>query len=311
MRLAKNFVPMLAMALAAAPLLAQSKPASPPAAPAQSRSSVSASGIEAQEGIRGKQLILKDGTFQLVREYQVIGDRVRFYSVERGEWEEIPASLVDWPATRKAEAQPNPQARQALDVAHNLDIEKHPGDYDIGPGLGLPPDVLLPPGQGVFAFDGHKILKLTQDLAKSKLNKGRFLASLVVPVPVLTTRYTVFLEGKHAVTRVADTEPLLFYRSATDTEPQLRLLRAKVKGNRRQIELLDIYFGQKSTQTSEIPLDVLRVYSDTYRLSANEDLAPGEYVLAEVNPHEGIDLDVWDFGIDGPSAKPAKPAHKK
>jgi hypothetical protein len=31
-------------------------------------------------------LYLKDGTFQLVREYQVLPDRVKYLSAERGEW---------------------------------------------------------------------------------------------------------------------------------------------------------------------------------------------------------------------------------
>src|SRR5262252_5547020 len=39
---------------------------------------------------RGKKLVLRDGTFQLVRGYQRNGDRVRYLSAERGDWEEIP-----------------------------------------------------------------------------------------------------------------------------------------------------------------------------------------------------------------------------
>ena len=39
---------------------------------------------------RGKKLVFKDGTFQLVRDYEKKGDRVRYFSLERGEWEEIP-----------------------------------------------------------------------------------------------------------------------------------------------------------------------------------------------------------------------------
>ena len=40
-------------------------------------------------------LYLKDGTYQAAREYQVQGDRIRYFSTERGEWEEIPKDLID------------------------------------------------------------------------------------------------------------------------------------------------------------------------------------------------------------------------
>jgi hypothetical protein len=53
-------------------------------------------------------LYLKDGDHHLVREYKVEGDRVRYYSVERGDWEEIPLELVD---LKRTEAETN--ARQA------------------------------------------------------------------------------------------------------------------------------------------------------------------------------------------------------
>ena len=52
-----------------------------------------------------QKLVLKDGSYQLVRSYQVQGDRVRYFSLERNQWEEVPASLVDWRATEERNRQ--------------------------------------------------------------------------------------------------------------------------------------------------------------------------------------------------------------
>src|SRR5437763_11956860 len=46
-------------------------------------------------------LYLKDGSYQLVKEYKVESDRVRYYSVERSRWEDVPLALVDFDKTRE------------------------------------------------------------------------------------------------------------------------------------------------------------------------------------------------------------------
>src|SRR5579864_7878813 len=99
-----------------------------------------------------RRLILKDGSYQLVTKYEVKGNRVRYLSAERNEWEELPESLVDWPATEKYEkdratGSSVPEAAQLdkqIEQERDLEETQLP---QVAPGLRLPED------SGVFLLD--------------------------------------------------------------------------------------------------------------------------------------------------------------
>src|ERR1700723_3191989 len=93
---------------------------------------------------RGKKLMLKDGTFQLVREYHVEGDRVRYYSIEQAQWEEMPESLVDWDATRKMEIG---EAKKNLDLvaeARKTESMRNAELFNVDASIEIAPKVFLP-----------------------------------------------------------------------------------------------------------------------------------------------------------------------
>src|SRR5215831_16372280 len=68
-----------------------------------------------------KRVILKDGSYQMVTKWEVQGDRVHYYSAERGEWEDVPSSMVDWDATNQYER--DLKAHKASPQAVELDKE--------------------------------------------------------------------------------------------------------------------------------------------------------------------------------------------
>src|SRR5579883_290761 len=90
-----------------------------------------------------KRLILKDGSYQAVTKYEIKGDRVRYLSAERGEWEEVPNSLVDWPATEKFEKERasgdvSPVAHEISEEEKAERAEEEAKMPEVSPGLRLP-----------------------------------------------------------------------------------------------------------------------------------------------------------------------------
>src|SRR5258707_10793799 len=104
---------------------------------------------------RGKKLVLKDGNFQLVREYDRKGERVRYFSLERGAWEEIQASMIDWAAAEKVEA-----ATAARDKAEVEKLKKQEETsrvdraLDVDASLQAASGMFLASGEGMFAVEG-------------------------------------------------------------------------------------------------------------------------------------------------------------
>src|SRR5215469_9412307 len=160
-------------------------------------------------------LILKDGSYQLVTKYEVKGDRVRYYSSEREDWEELPNSLVDWPATEKYEKDRATPPPEAVELDKELERVEIPLP-EVAPGLRIPED------SGVFLLDNFQgepqLLEINQTAGDINRNtKVNILKGTINPVAGV--KQTIELPGAHAAIQSHVDIPALYIR-LEDTPPQ-------------------------------------------------------------------------------------------
>ena len=252
---------------------------------------------------KGKKLMLKDGTFQIAREYSIEGDRVHYWSVERAEWEEIPTDLVDWDATKKAEAEQQQQDQQVEDKLERARrAEETAGVDEIDASLEVKPGIFLPDGFGMFAVANQKVLTMKQDPAVSKRDMGRELERVASGVPVIPSKWHVALPGKRANFRLSTGDPEFWMRTDDQRDPHMVLVEATVKGNDRHLETESSIaaLGTHSYKANEFTFESWPMAPGVYRFTMNQKLPPGEYAFLEITA-DGADLNVWDFGVDPPS----------
>src|SRR6202795_3563813 len=129
---------------------------------------------------RGKKLILKDGNFQLVRSYERRGEKVRYLSAERGDWEEGPAALVDWEATAKAEAADEKAESELVKNVLRQEVERQAQvPLDVDASLRVGSGVFLPTGEGMFAVQGKAVSAMEQVGAQTKTDKKRAIEQVI------------------------------------------------------------------------------------------------------------------------------------
>jgi hypothetical protein len=285
---------------------AQQQPAQPPSSENKSLENMPQS----------KKLVLKDGTFQLVRDYQRNGDRVRYYSVERGDWEEIPASMVDWDATAKAETTREKSNDALTQKIHEQEEAKRLDNVqDIDASLQVGKGAFLPDSDGMFVVEGRTIRTLKQVAAGNETDKARTVEQILSPIPIVPGKQRVLIAGEHATLRLRTSTPEFYLREPPpdpdsdsrierssrpgEVGPDVVMLRAKVIHKGRQLESIKTLFGEKIGATAEeVMLQRWEVAPNVYRFTLGQTLTPGEYVLAEVLPG-GLNYFVWDFGLDG------------
>ncbi|HSZ17739.1 MAG TPA: hypothetical protein VK764_11605 [Terracidiphilus sp.] len=281
-------------------------------------------------------LILKDGGYQVVRQYQVVGDRVRYLSQERGDWEEMPSDLIDWEATRKWErdhATPAPEdASPSMKEAEELDKEEASLRADqkarmpeVATGLELPDQ------DGVFVLDTFRgtpelVELLPSDLSMNQKTKH----GLSTLNPLAGQRASIELDGAHAKVHLHVNAPEIYLSLDSMGEPPALTTHAFTVQTTGAKDVTNGKHGAHSTSSGFAIVrvderkavrivgaihisptgtitqseDVIPAKSEVMpgkhwlKLTPNQTLTIGEYALVEILSPSDINQSVWDFRVD-------------
>ncbi len=270
---------------------------------------------------QARRLILKDGSYQSVTKYEINDDRVRYFSAERGEWEEVPKSLVDWDATEKFEQgrQESKMAPEAVDLDKQIAAERKAEQErspQVAPGLRLPDE------GGVFLLETYDDQPQLAELQQSggDLNQNTKTNILRATLnPLGGVKQTIELPGSHAKVQSHTAVPSIYVNiDSTDGAPaaaqapgepppvpaaeRFKIIRIESKGGKRVAGAVKVAVtGKMKTDERFVASTAAAMTGGWVQLTPTDPLPAGEYAVAEMLGKDGMNLYVWDFGVN-PSA---------
>ena len=232
-------------------------------------------------------LYMKDGSYHIVREYQVQPDRVHFYSVERSGWEDVPLNLVDLNRTRSEAAER--EASLAEDAKIMAQEEKAERDLE-------KEKTRIPQDPGAYWLLGNQaqVMKLADSTIHT--NKGRAVLKKLSPLPVFNGKATLEIGGAHSLNVFTDPEQE-FYLQLSDLE-RFGIAKLTTKGAVRIVEKVTTLPVVNEIVEEPTMVDILKkeLASGLYKIWPKEKLEPGEYAVVEYTESK-LNIQVWDFAI--------------
>jgi hypothetical protein len=230
-------------------------------------------------------LYLKDGSYHIVREYEVQQDRVRFYSVERSDWEEIPLNLVDLVKTNAEVSERQAALEKEASILTAEDEAERAQREELS---------RVPVEPGVYLIDGKDLKPLKQAEAKVVTDKGRKILRAISPVPIVAGKATVELDGEHSAVVIANTQPEFYFRLAMPE--RFVIVRMKDKKGMRVVQTWQIapVTNEVFEEHEIIPTLNRQLDANLYKIWPADPLKPGEYAVVEYTAGER-NIQIWDF----------------
>jgi hypothetical protein len=239
-------------------------------------------------------LYLKDGDYHVVREYQVEGDRIRYYSTERSQWEEIPVALVD---LTKTENTRKAQLGRLTDIAREEDEEEKAERALKREIASIPMD----PG-AYYDLDG-KIEPVPSADYQIITDKKRRTLQILSPVPLVPGKASVVVKGDRAKFSVSEERPSFYLRLAK--EERFGIVRLTPKKGMRIVENISIIPVAKQAMQERNQMETFdqQLAEGLFRVWPEKPLTPGQYALVEFSDSQetnDVQLLVWDFAYQPP-----------
>ena len=240
-------------------------------------------------------LYLNDGTWHQVSEYKLEQDRVRYYSIERSDWEEIPTNLVDLKKTeaeRKAVLDTVKKSAAADDAEEKFEREQ-------ARVLSL-----IPMNAGVYYLDGEKVLTVKQAESKIVTNKKRSILKAMSPVPLIAGKATIELDGERSAFVIREERPTFWFRLSAYERFGIVRCQPNPKKDARVVEKWSIVPVSNEVAADRDNIEIFRqlVGIELYKIWPQATLTPGEYTVIQFTEGER-NTQIWDFRIEKLEAK--------
>jgi hypothetical protein len=234
-------------------------------------------------------LYMKDGGYHIVREYQVEGDRVKFYSVERGDWEEMPASLVDFKRT-DAES----SARKEVLDRHAKEISE-----EDAAAQELRKEIMkIPQDPGVYKLEDDKLRIFKLADASVHDNKRRTVLKALSPIPTVAGKSTLETPNEHSENIIREDRPEFYIQLSL--EDSFAMVKLTPQKGFRIIERITVepVVNVMDEERDLVPTFTKQLTeSGLYKIWPQDTLPKGEYAVIEYNEGK-IDARIWDFRIE-------------
>ena len=233
-------------------------------------------------------LYLKDGGFQLVREYKVEADRVRFYSVDRSQWEEVPLDLVDLKRTESEVAERQTQLTEENKAAAEEEQAKREIRAEVAK---------IPQDPGVYYVEDNTVKPIKVAESKMHNHKGRTVLQVLSPIPAVPGKSTLELDGLHSQNVLTNPEQEFYIQLSA--EESFGIIKLTPEHGIRLVENITIVQVTKEIIEEPIEVQVFRkqmTQDGLYKLWPMKPMDPGEYAVVEYTPGK-TNMQVWDFAV--------------